>query len=130
ERGRVDILWGVDEMLLPALVCGAQGAVGSTYNFAAPLYHRLLAAFQRGDLDTARREQLRSVQLVRTLAKRGYLASAKAMMTLLGVDVGPPRLPNPSLTGGQIEELRQELEALGFVQDGVLSTHCLLSRAS
>lgn len=111
DGGRFDILWGVDEMLLPALACGAQGAVGSTYNFAAPLYHRLIAAFRRGDLATAQREQLRSIQLVRTLAKRGYLASAKALMTMQGVDVGPPRLPNASLTAGQVEELRQELES-------------------
>ena len=33
-----------------------------TYNFAAPLYHRLLAAFERGDLETAR-------QAVTTLAE-------------------------------------------------------------
>lgn len=116
DGGRFDILWGVDEMLLPALACGAQGAVGSTYNFAAPLYHRLIAAFQRGDLETARQEQLRSIHLVRTLAKRGYMAGAKAVMTLLGVDVGPPRLPNASLTAGQIGELRQELEALGSLR--------------
>lgn len=114
DGGRYDILWGVDEMLLPALACGARGAVGSTYNFAAPLYHRLITAFQGGDLATAQQEQLHSVQLIRTLSKRGYLASAKATMTMLGVDVGQPRLPNTSLTMDQIEDLRQELETLGF----------------
>src|SRR5262249_54096156 len=35
--GRFDILWGVDESLLAALALGAEGAVGSTYNFAAPI---------------------------------------------------------------------------------------------
>ena len=115
DGGRFDILWGMDEMLLPALACGAQGAVGSTYNFAAPLYHRLIAAFRRGDLGAAQQEQLRSIHLIRTLAKRGYMAGAQAVMTMLGVDVGPPRLPNASLTAGQIVELRQELEALGFL---------------
>lgn len=32
-----EILWGRDEILLSALVMGAKGAVGSTYNFAGPL---------------------------------------------------------------------------------------------
>ena len=114
-EGRFDIPWGVDEMLLSALACGAKGAVGSTYNFAAPLYHRLIAAFQRGDLAAARVEQMRSIQLVRTLVKRGYMASAKALMAMRGVEVGPPRLPNGSLTATQIEELRRELEAAGNV---------------
>lgn len=110
--GAFDILWGVDEMLLPALACGVRGAVGSTYNFAAPLYQRIRAAFECGDLEEARREQLRSVHLVRILVQRGFMASAKALMTFLGVEVGPPRLPHLDLTERQRQELRRELIAL------------------
>jgi N-acetylneuraminate lyase len=61
EGGRFEILWGVDEMLLPALSVGAHGAVGSTYNFAAPIYHRIMDAFKKFDFETARKEQLRQV---------------------------------------------------------------------
>lgn len=113
ENGRYNLLWGIDEMLLAAVTFGAEGAVGSTYNFAAPLYHRLLNAFRSGDLPTARAEQLRSVQLVRILCKRGYMASAKALMKLQGVDVGTPRLPNGVLTSEQFSSLQAELEAFG-----------------
>ena len=35
--GKFDLVWGMDEMLLSALVVGAKGAIGSTYNVAAPL---------------------------------------------------------------------------------------------
>ena len=114
DAGRFDIPYGTDEWLLAALALGAKGAVGSSFNFAAPVYHRLLADFASGDLDGARREQFCSVQLVRTLATRGYLASAKALMAMLGVDVGPVRLPNQSLTPVQIESLRADLERIGF----------------
>ena len=72
--GLFDMPWGVDEALLAAPACGAVGAVGSSYNFAAPLYNRLIAAFVRGDLDAARAEQYRSVQLIELLASFGYLA--------------------------------------------------------
>jgi N-acetylneuraminate lyase len=112
--GRFDLPFGCDEMLLAALALGARGAVGSTYNFAAPLYHRLLAAFSAGDLETARREQARSVRLVRLLAGRGFMGAAKAVMQLLGVDVGPARLPNASLNPDQQASLADELESLGF----------------
>jgi len=64
-NGAFDVPYGVDEWLLAALALGARGAVGSTYNFAAPLYRRMLRAFAACDLATAREEQLRSVQLVR-----------------------------------------------------------------
>ena len=45
EGGRYNLLFGSDEMLLSGLAGGADGAVGSTYNFAAPLYNRIIAAF-------------------------------------------------------------------------------------
>ncbi len=109
-----DILWGTDEWLLGALAIGVQGAVGSSYNFAAPLYHRMIAAFNKGDLATARLEQFRSTELIRTLAKFGYMGAAKATMAMLGVDVGPARLPNASLNKEQISALHRELETIGF----------------
>ena len=112
--GAFDIPWGVDEFLLAALALGARGAVGSTYNFAAPIYHRLRDAFERGDINAARREQFRSAQLVKLLARYGYMASAKAVMKMVGVDVGPARLPHSSLTPDQITKLRKDLEKLGF----------------
>jgi N-acetylneuraminate lyase len=115
QDGRFDIPWGVDEYLLAALALGAAGGVGSSFNFAAPIYHRMMAAFQRGDLATARIEQFRSVQLIETLARYGYLGAAKAVMGFLGVDVGPARLPNTSLNAEQQIQLRIDLEPLeGF----------------
>ena len=109
-----DLLWGTDEALLAALAVGARGAVGSTYNFAAPLYHRLMAAFAAGDLAAARVEQYRSVQLVRTLVGYGFMGAAKAVMGMLGVPVGPARLPNTNPSPEQTAQLRADLEAIGF----------------
>ncbi|AMV39074.1 dihydrodipicolinate synthase family protein [Planctomyces sp. SH-PL62] len=114
--GRFDVLWGVDEALLAALALGAEGAVGSSYNFAAPLYHRVIAAYQSGDLKTARLEQLRAVRLIKLLSSFGYMASAKAVMGLLGVDVGPPRLPTMRLIPEQAAELKAGLDRLDFFE--------------
>jgi N-acetylneuraminate lyase len=112
--GRFDIPFGFDEMLLAALALGATSAVGSTYNFAAPIYLRIIEAFAAGDLQSARHEQLASVELVRLLGKYGYLAAAKATMGFLGVEVGPPRLPNGSLNPEQSAQLRRDLEQWSF----------------
>ncbi|MCX7935226.1 MAG: dihydrodipicolinate synthase family protein, partial [Planctomycetota bacterium] len=54
EGGRFDMLFGRDEFLLAGLALGAQGGVGSTYNFAAPLYVEIIAACKRGDFAAAR----------------------------------------------------------------------------
>jgi len=108
------ILWGTDECLLAGLALGAMGAVGSTYNFAAPIYHRIMAAFGTNDFATARLEQKRSVDLVARLASIGYMGAAKAVMEMLGVPVGPARLPHTNPDAAQIASLRSDLEAMGF----------------
>ena len=113
DGGRWDVPWGIDEHMLGALALGAKGAVGSGFNFAAPIYNRLIAAFERGDLDAAREEQFR-VRLIQLFVSYGYMGAAKATMKMLGVDVGPARLPNNSLTREQTAKLRGELVAMGF----------------
>ncbi len=111
---RIDCLFGADEMLLSGLAAGAHGAVGSTYNFAAPLYRRLIAAFERGDLEAARREQARSVEMVRVILRHNGNAGLKATMKLIGLDCGPSRLPQVTVGGTELEALRAELDAIGF----------------
>ncbi|WP_020468530.1 dihydrodipicolinate synthase family protein [Zavarzinella formosa] len=112
--GRFDVPWGIDEYLLAALAVGAIGAVGSSYNFATPIYTRMMAAFSTGDLATARIEQYRSVRLIQLLAEFGYMAASKSVMAALGVDVGLARLPNANLTVDQHAQLLANLERLGF----------------
>lgn len=112
--GRFDVVWGFDEYLLAALVLGGEGAVGSTYNFAAPLYHRVMASVRSGDLLAARGDQFRSVQLIALMYKYGFLASAKEVMRVRGVDLGATRMPNPNMTAEQAAAFRGELEGLGF----------------
>lgn len=109
-----DIPFGFDEMILAALALGATGAVGSSFNFAAPVYTRLIAAFQQGDLASAKEEQMRSARMIQKLAARGYMGAAKAVMKILGVDVGPARFPCATLDAEQTKALRSELEQLGF----------------
>ena len=112
--GNYEVLWGVDEFYLAALALGANGGVGSTYNFAPRLAQEIEQGFKNGHLEAARSAQLRLVQLVQALARFGYLPAAKALMSMLGVDVGAARLPLQALTAGQASELRTELETLGY----------------
>ncbi len=112
--GKWDVPFGFDEHMLGALAMGARGAVGSGFNFAAPIYQRLLRAFAAGDLATAREEQFRGVQLIKLFVGYGYMGAAKETMQMLGVNVGPARLPNTSLDATQSAKLRSELEALGY----------------
>jgi N-acetylneuraminate lyase len=100
--GRFDMLFGRDEILLSALVLGAKGMVGSTYNFAMPLFHNLMTAFESGRLVEADAIQHRVMELVQILiANGGGVVCGKAMMRGVGLDLGPCRLPNPRLSREQ-----------------------------
>ena len=112
--GRFDVLYGFDEQLLAAVVLGARGAVGTSYNFAAPMYNRLLLAARANDLATARAEQYRGVELIALLQRHGFLPAAKELMRVRGVDLGPVRLPHVPLTAEQAAHVRRDLAALGF----------------
>ncbi len=116
EDGRFDVLWGSDEMLLGALATGALGAIGSTYNIAAPLYRRLVAAFTAGDLEEARRLQSRAIAMIRTIGKYPFHPATKEVLRMLGVDCGPCRLPQPRLLPEEVVALRRQLETIGFFQ--------------
>lgn len=122
DDGRFNMLFGSDEMLLSGLVVGAHGAVGSTYNFAAPLYNRIIEAFNRGDIDEAKRLQGLSVKMIQPLNKYGSpnsnAPSLKAMMKLVGLDCGPMRLPQMTLSPDKVDKLRQDMEKIGFFEWG------------
>jgi N-acetylneuraminate lyase len=109
-----EIAWGVDEMLLGALAVGATSAVGSTYNYAAPLYLRMIGAFRRGDLDAARKCAAQSVDMVAVLLKHGVLRTGKATMAMLGLDCGPTRSPIPPLSGEELSTVRRSYERIGL----------------
>lgn len=113
-RDRHTILFGRDELLLSGLERGAPGAVGSTYNYAAPLYHRLIDAYSAGDLNGARAHQQCARQFIDILNEFGGLPAGKAIMKLIGADCGPVRLPLTTLDAGKEEELRRRLEAIRF----------------
>lgn len=111
---RYNVMFGRDEILLAGLSLGATCAVGSTYNFAAPLYRQIIRAFKAGDLAAARRGQLQAIAMVDTLKANGGLAAGKAAMGLIGLDCGPVRLPLRELAAEDLGRLRAGLEAAGF----------------
>jgi len=111
DDGRFNVLFGVDECLFAGLVSGAHGAVGSTYNFAAPLFRPVLDAFDRSDIAAASAAQEDVTRLIRAILKYGAQPALKAVMEMIGLDCGPSRLPLRSLTVAERDALRRDLAA-------------------
>ncbi|OAT14875.1 N-acetylneuraminate lyase [Buttiauxella noackiae ATCC 51607] len=115
NNGQFDIPFGVDEFLPAGLACGAVGAVGSTYNYAAPLYHRLIESFNRGDLADVAGCMDKVIAIIRVLVQYGGVAAGKVAMKLHGIDVGDPRRPLRPMTEQQKQDALQAFRKADFL---------------
>jgi len=114
ENRKYDMLWGRDENMLSALAVGAKGAVGSTFNYAAPLYYDMIDAFNNNDLKKAQALQQQSIDMITLLGKYGGIATGKAYMKLLGLDCGRFRLPVKNMSDEQFELFKKDTEQIKF----------------
>lgn len=114
KNGKYDMLWGRDENMLASLALGSKGAVGSTYNYAAPLYYEMIEAFGRNDLEKAQALQQKSIDMITLLGKYGGIATGKAYMKLVGIDCGGFRLPVRNMSDQDFRSFKEEVGALGF----------------
>lgn len=112
--GKYDMLWGRDENLLSALVLGTRAGVGSTFNYAAPLYYQLIEAYDRGDFPTARKLQQLSIDMIRLLGKYGGIATGKAFLKYLGFDFGGFRLPVANMPAEKYREFDADVRSLAM----------------
>jgi len=109
---KFEMLWGRDENLLSALILGTRAGVGSTYNYAAPLYYRMIEAFDGGDFHTARILQQKSIDMIRLLGKYGGIATGKAYLKYIGFDFGKFRLPVYNMTDEMVDQFVKDVQAL------------------
>jgi N-acetylneuraminate lyase len=114
--GRLALFSGQDEVLLPALAAGATGAIGSTFNFLAPVFLGLWKAFQAGDLATAAGAQQRANRIIAVLDRYPPIAASKAALSLLGLDCGPPRRPQSRLGAVEAKRLDDDLRGAGLFE--------------
>lgn len=115
NNGKWDILHGFDEVLLAGLTFGTKGAVGSTYNFMAPVYNQIINDFENGNIESARERQYKTVEIIEILVKyNGAIIAGKTLMKSLGLDCGPCRNPLKNLTENEYLDMIKELDKLGF----------------
>ncbi|MDR1091495.1 MAG: dihydrodipicolinate synthase family protein [Prevotella sp.] len=115
EDGRFEVLHGYDEILITGLALGAVAGIGSTYNYISEIYLGIIDAFEKGDMDTARKLQMKSIEIVKIFNKYGGgVRGGKAIMNLLNIKCGPCRLPFAPFSKEEYEQLKADLEKVGF----------------
>ena len=115
DNDNLEIILGYDEVLLGGLVLGIEAAIGSTYNFMAPVYNALINCYESGDLVAARKLQRYAVKIIELLHQSGgWVVGGKLIQSLCGIDCGDCRLPLGKLTDNEVKLLRKNLDDLDF----------------
>lgn len=96
---------GYDEMFLAGLSMGADGGIGSTFNFMAEKYIEIRRLFQKNDMAAAQALQGEVNSILRVLCEVGVMQGEKAIMEGLGFAFGPARAPFAPLSDAQRERL-------------------------
>lgn len=84
---------GFDETLLAGLSMGADGAIGSTYNFMGKKFKKIMNCFNAGEIETAKVLQNEANEIICEMIKYGVFQSEKAILTEMGIDMGQCRKP-------------------------------------
>ena len=81
----------------------------------APLYTRLIEAFDSGALSQARELQHLSVKVIRCLAQTGcFISALKEVLNMIGLAVGMVRSPLRPISGECAVKLKNDLTELSF----------------
>ena len=111
---RISVMWGLDELMVPACAFGAAGSRIAALNAVLPDHSvRALEAVHAGDLGTAVQLQHEMTGVVRAFVGPNKMAQVKAAINLQGRSGGYARRPYVPV-GPEIERrLRESLEAAG-----------------
>jgi len=114
-QGDMNIINGPDEMLLMGLSAGADGGIGTTYNFMFDIYRGIYDKYHAGDLAGAQALQRKSAEIVSAaFAKYSCIPATKALVEALGYDVGNATFPLARLTKAEKAELIADVKAAGL----------------
>ena len=107
---------GEDGLILPILSAGGVGVISVLSNVAPKETHEICAKWFAGDLDGARREQLRALPLIHALFSEVNPIPVKAAMNLQGKNAGPLRLPLTEIEKEHLEILKKEMIRYGVLK--------------
>lgn len=100
---------GFDEMFLSGLSMGADGGIGSTYNFMAEKFIEIRRLFNENKMEEALAIQKEANRIIKALCKVGVMEGEKEVLCQLGMDFGHARAPFSVLTDEQKAFLRKNI---------------------
>lgn len=100
---------GFDEMFLCGLSMGADGGIGSTYNFMADKFVKIKELFDSGNITEAQKLQQEANRIITVICSIGVMPAEKEVLNQLGFDFGTCRPPFSAPTDEQKQIIAKEI---------------------
>jgi 4-hydroxy-tetrahydrodipicolinate synthase len=111
-----DLISGDDGATLPLLAVGASGVIGVATHWSGGLHGEMIAAFEKGDVATARSINARLLDsfAFETTDHWQHASAVKTLLNELGLPAGPCRLPYPPAPSEARDRARRIIDDLGL----------------
>ncbi|OAM96328.1 4-hydroxy-tetrahydrodipicolinate synthase [Pelosinus fermentans] len=104
------VLSGSDSLILSALKIGAAGAIAATSNLITAIDVSIYENFLKGDMEKAEKAQ-QDIEVLRAVLKLGTVPSIlKKAMEMIGIPVGPARLPVTEVKEETVKKIGEMLD--------------------
>lgn len=107
--GKFSVVFGPDDLFLPALVMGCEGTVSGCSSCVPEPFVEIYRLFQAGEYDKARQAQLRCFDMTRVLKGGSDMSVFKNVQTLRGVRGGHVRKPLLDLPEAEVQALKEAI---------------------
>lgn len=107
---RIDIYSGNDDQAVPILSLGGKGVISVLANIIPKAVHTMTKSYLDGDVKKALNLQLENLKLSNTLFIETNPIPVKTSMNLMGMEVGPLRLPLYEMDNNNLTKLKDTLK--------------------
>jgi len=115
-QGDIDIYSGEDGLITPMMSVGAIGVISVLSNVAPKETHDICAKYLAGDVKGSLELQMKYLPLVRALFSEVNPIPVKKALNLMGMEVGPLRMPLTEMEEDHAKVLLAELKKVGIVK--------------
>ena len=112
--GKIDLYSGNDDQIVPLLSLGGKGVISVLANIAPQYTHDICAKYFAGDVAGSCKMQLDAIPLIEKLFCEVNPIPVKKALQLMGVEVGPLRMPLSEMTEGNAAKLAQAMKEFGI----------------
>lgn len=113
--GNIDLYSGNDDQIVPILSLGGLGVISVLANVAPKETHDICAKYLAGDVKDSASLQIKAIPLVDALFSEVNPIPVKKAMNLMGMEVGPLRMPLTEMTEPNAEKLAKAMREFGIL---------------